>query len=309
MTLAWAPYQSATGCDKYGPAGAQALLTYTEDVFAELHRSLGICNCRPVRGGSAYSHHAECRAYDAGFTIIVGATFAYDYAVLLGEHAAEAGIDHAITNRKPWASDRGEPIIFSARSPNGRTYTGTHPHKDHNHIGLTRNAGRFLTYGTLVHLYGPPSAVAARLLHKEDEDMIMRWIDEPNLRQLYKDGAVQGASEDAVVKYWITERSKRTMGETIEASINVMKVIGKEPLRDWAKPTFQWMIDAGIYTEQTDLARVREAYDFQQLAVSMKRAIDRVASSNVDQNARDRALEADNKADAAHARLDRLRQI
>lgn len=226
MTLRWATYQSATGCTKYGPAGAQALLTYTEDVFDELHRSMGICNCRTTRGGSSFSHHAECRALDAGFERIVGATFAHDYAVLLGEFAYLVGIDHIITNRKPWATDRGEPIIFSARSPNGRVYTGVHPHKDHNHIGLTRNAGLRLTYQTLVTVYGPPAAVAAKLLGREDDDMIMRWIDEANLRKLYREGSVGGASEDAVVKYWITERNERTTTETIEASINVMKALG-----------------------------------------------------------------------------------
>lgn len=164
MTLNWAPYQAAAGCTKYGPAGAQALLVYTEDVFAELARSLGICNCRPVRGGASWSHHAECRALDIGFVIAAGKTYAYDYARILGEHGARAGIDHIITNRRPWASGRGEPIIFSARSPNGRTYTGAHPHKDHNHNGLTRGAGRNLTYGTLVAIYGRPEEIAARLL-------------------------------------------------------------------------------------------------------------------------------------------------
>lgn len=165
----WATYEPATGCVKYGPAGAEALLVYTEDVFAELHRSLGICNCRSVNGGSSWSHHAECRALDMGFDIVVGRTFAYDYAVLLGEHGQRVGLDHIITNRNPWASDRGEPIIFSARSPEGRTYTGAHPHKDHNHAGLTRNAGRRLTYATLVAVYGRPEDVARRLLLRRVE--------------------------------------------------------------------------------------------------------------------------------------------
>lgn len=163
MSLNWATYQSATGCVKYGPAGAQSLLVFTEDVFAELHRSMGICNCRSVAGGSSWSHHAECRAVDTGFTAIVGRTFAYDYAVILGQHGRRVGLDHLITNRKPWLSGRGEPIIFSAKAPNGRVYTGAHPHKDHNHNGLTRSAGRNLTYATLVDVYGSPASVASKL--------------------------------------------------------------------------------------------------------------------------------------------------
>jgi len=225
----FAPYQPATGCTKYGPAGAQSLLTFTEDVFDELHHSLGICNCRPVNGGSSWSHHAECRALDMGFVIIVGRTFAYDYAVLLGEHGARVGIDHIITNRRPWASDRGDPRIFSAINPNGRMYTGAHPHKDHNHVGLTRSAGVNLTYATLVAVYGTPAQVAARLLGQQlpqEDEMIMRWIDEPNLRKLYQEGAVGGASEEAVVQYWIRERHLRSDAETITASINVLKALG-----------------------------------------------------------------------------------
>ena len=164
MTLNWARYVSATGCTKYGPAGPQAYTTYTEDVFQALHRSLGICNCRTVRGGASYSHHAECRAADSGFSIIQGLTFAYRYAVLLGEHGDRTGLDHIICNKQPWAGGRGQPIIFSRTSPNGRVYTGTHPHKDHNHTGFTRNAAKNLTYGTLVAIYGTPEEVAAKLL-------------------------------------------------------------------------------------------------------------------------------------------------
>lgn len=159
----FAAYQPASGCTKYGPAGAQALLTYTEDVFTELHRSMGICNCRPVNGGGSWSHHAECRALDSGFTIVTGQPWGYWFALILAEHGARVGLDHIITNAEPWASGRGKPLIFSARSPSGRTYTGAHPHKDHNHNGLTRNAGRNLTYATLVAVYGTPAQVAARL--------------------------------------------------------------------------------------------------------------------------------------------------
>jgi hypothetical protein len=158
----FAAYQPATGCTKYGPAGAQAITTYTEDVFRELHRSLGICNCRSVVGGSSWSHHAECRAADSGFVITRDA-WGFAFAQILAEHGARLGIDHIITNARPWESGRGGPLVYSARSPNGRTYTGSHPHKDHNHTGLTRNAGRFLTYATLVAVVGTPAEVAARL--------------------------------------------------------------------------------------------------------------------------------------------------
>lgn len=174
----FAPYRAATGCTKYGPAGGQAFTTYTEDVFAELHRLMGICNCRPVVGGSSWSHHAECRAVDSGFTILKDHAFGYEYALILAEKAADVGIDHIITNARPWESGRGAPLVFSARSPSGRTYTGSHPHKDHNHTGLTRSAGLKLTYATLVEVYGPPEAVAARLNLTIGETAVLRKGDE-----------------------------------------------------------------------------------------------------------------------------------
>lgn len=154
MSYNWAGYQSATGCTKYGPAGAQALLTYLEDVFPG-QVSMGICNCRSVRGGASYSHHAECRAYDEGFAVFVGQTIGIKTLELVGPHGARLGVDHMIMNHQPGASGRGDPKIYSARSPQGRVYTGSHAHKNHNHIGLTRNAGRNLTYATLVSVLGP----------------------------------------------------------------------------------------------------------------------------------------------------------
>lgn len=170
MSFNWAPYSSANSCHHYGPQGPQALITYTEDVFGALHRSLGICNCRNVRGGSSRSHHAECRAADDGFTIQANKRWGYLFAQILGPHGRRLGIDHLITNRKPWASGRGEPIIYSAKSPSGRVYTGTHPHKDHNHTGFTRSAARNLTYGTLVAVLGPPEAVARQILGRATTD-------------------------------------------------------------------------------------------------------------------------------------------
>jgi hypothetical protein len=156
MAFNWATYQSATGCTRYGPAGAQALQTYLEDWFSA-QTSLGICNCRVVSGSASYSHHAECRAYDEGHAVsVAGGQLAVATLNLLGPHGARLGIDHFIVNHNPTGAGRGDPRIYSASSPNGRVYTGTHPHKDHNHIGLTRNAGRNLTYATLVAVAGVP---------------------------------------------------------------------------------------------------------------------------------------------------------
>lgn len=141
-------------------------MVYLEDMFPG-QVSMGICNCRDIAGGSSWSHHAECRAYDEGFAVFTGQTIGIRTLELLGPHGARLGIDHMILNHDPGASDRGDPRVYSARSPQGRTYTGSHPHKNHNHIGLTRNAGRLLTYATLVDVLGDPSDQT-----KETEDML-----------------------------------------------------------------------------------------------------------------------------------------
>ena len=55
----------------------------------------------------------------------------------------------------------------------------------------------------------------------------------------------------------------------------------KIPLESWAVDTFKWMIANKIYTEQTDLSKVRETYDFQQMAVMTKRMHDLKPAGNV----------------------------
>lgn len=173
----WATYRSATGCTQYGPAGCKALQVYLEDIFPS-QSSYGICNCRNIVGGSSYSHHAECRAYDEGFAVFVGQLIGVHSLQILGPHGARLGIDHMIVNHDPGASDRGDPRVYSDRSPQGRVYTGTHPHKNHNHIGLTRSAGRNLTYATLVTVVGTPTMVRARLFGiTGDDDMLIKRGD------------------------------------------------------------------------------------------------------------------------------------
>ncbi len=197
MSYNWAGYKGATGCTKYGPAGCRALLTYLEDRFPG-QVSFGICNCRHVRGGSSYSHHAECRAYDEGFVVFVGQTIGIETLELIGPHGAAIGCDHMIMNHKPGASGRGDSRIYSARSPQGRVYTGSHPHKNHNHIGLTRNAGRNLTYATLVSVLGPA------IPGGEDDDMLLQRDSEgQNVAELQKIMAEQFNQKNGAWDPWI----------------------------------------------------------------------------------------------------------
>lgn len=148
-TYSWGAYSAPTSCTPATPQGAKALAAYLEDYFP-YQFSLGICNCRPVRGGTTMSHHGPCRAYDCG--IPTGAGGAYIPAMgdpivrLLGPHGRRLGLDHLILNRR----------IYSAKSPDGRAYTGVHPHYNHAHIGLTRAGAVNLNYATLAAVLGEP---------------------------------------------------------------------------------------------------------------------------------------------------------
>jgi hypothetical protein len=143
------------------PQGAKSLAAYLEDRFP-YQSSMGICNCRPVRGGTTRSHHSECRAYDCGIPTDNGKyipTFGDPIHELLGPHGKRLGLDHLILNRR----------IYSATSPDGRTYKGVHPHYNHAHIGLNTRAGQTLNYATLVAVLGDPSGETNMLpLNKGD---------------------------------------------------------------------------------------------------------------------------------------------
>jgi hypothetical protein len=73
----------------------------------------------------------------------------HDVVRELGANGRRLGVQAVIFDRTIW----------SARSPSGRPYTGVHPHYDHLHIELTREAGQRLTVAALG---GPAKVVAPR---------------------------------------------------------------------------------------------------------------------------------------------------
>ncbi len=149
MSYNWARYADPTSCLPALPGGAKSVAAYLEDRFP-YQRSLGICNCRDVRGGSTLSHHGPCWAYDSGIPVGAGGVYLPEFGdpiiELLGPHGRRLGLDHLILNR----------IIYSARSPDGRVYRGTHPHFNHAHIGLSEEGAANLNYATLVAVLGDP---------------------------------------------------------------------------------------------------------------------------------------------------------
>lgn len=156
----WAPYQPATYC--YGEArkGTIYLGVFLEDKFPSTYVG-NIYSCRDIVGGSSLSHHAEGRADDhmvPQSKPADGISVGRKILELIGPHGKDLGIDHVIVNFAPWLSGRGDPRIFNATHPDGRVYKGEHPHKDHNHIGMTRWGATYMTLNKIKAIVGgmPP---------------------------------------------------------------------------------------------------------------------------------------------------------
>lgn len=138
--MGFAPWTGATRCTDGATPGARALMAWVLANTAGA-RSLGIYNCRTVRGGSTTSTHGEGRALDIAMPMSSGrgSPAGRRLVALLAKDAAKLGIQALIYDRTIW----------SAKSPSGRRYTGVHPHYDHVHVELTRTAGAKLTKATI----------------------------------------------------------------------------------------------------------------------------------------------------------------
>lgn len=149
--MSFAPWEAATACTAGPTPGARALMSGALTAYASHGAtSMGIYNCRAVRGTTGtVSCHGEGRACDVGFPMIDGG-------------ANPAG-QHLVDTLRPDAEALGiqaiiyDRVIYSARSPEGRPYTGVSPHYDHVHIELTRRAGRELTLATVQTVLGDGS--------------------------------------------------------------------------------------------------------------------------------------------------------
>lgn len=135
----WSPWESAVQCTSGPEPGARALLAWLREEYPQ-GSSLGIFNCRPVAGTSTKSLHSEGRALDYKMPMENGRGSAIGREIVfrIGAHGAALGLQTAIYDRTIW----------SAKSPEGRPYTGASPHHDHLHIELTRQAGRSMTLTT-----------------------------------------------------------------------------------------------------------------------------------------------------------------
>ena len=183
MSYRFAPWEKAVECTRRASPGAGALLAWHQANMQPPGRSMGIYNCRSVRGSATTSLHGEGRALDWG--VPLGPTGkateqGRDLVHQLATHAHELGIQAIIYDRTIW----------SARSPGGRPYAGVSPHYDHLHIELTWQAARELTLATLVSVLGGsaerPLQIDAALSYNQRQgftpheiELIQRVVDAP----------------------------------------------------------------------------------------------------------------------------------
>lgn len=180
----WAPWEGATNCTGGPEPGARALLAWLQAEYDQAS-SLGIYNCRSVRGSTTTSMHGEGRAVDLKWPMSsAGKGTASGERVVsrLGEHGKRLGIQCVIYNRQIW----------SPSSPNGRYYGGVNPHHDHHHIELTRAAGRNLTLATLRAVLGTSSGGAT-----EEDDVYVVKKGQSGARVRRAQRVIQAAGEAA----------------------------------------------------------------------------------------------------------------
>lgn len=160
----WGHWHGCSDCAAGPQPGARALLAWLLGAYGR-GESLGIYNCRNVRGAGSLSIHSCGRALDFDPDGTRGGRGAASFAVgreivgRLGEHGNRLGVQAVIYNRTIW----------SRVSPGGRAYGGVHPHDDHLHIELTPTAASRLTLATLRSvLSGESRAVAVGAKRRPD---------------------------------------------------------------------------------------------------------------------------------------------
>jgi len=189
----FAGWQGAGPCARGPQPGAVALRNFMLGRYPEA-RDGGIYNCRSVRGSSVPSIHGEGRAWDMMLPVVAGRGHPRGHEAVreLGAHGRRLGIQTIIFDRTIW----------SARSPSGRPYTGVHPHYDHLHIELTREAGRTLTGPQIAvvlggHVPAPVSRVRRPVLRQGARGEDVRVLQR-NLGGLAADGIFGPKTTQAV---------------------------------------------------------------------------------------------------------------
>lgn len=131
----WHPAQGAS-VDSKGPRpGASLLMKVVLEYFPGT-TNLGIYNYRQIVGGSGLSVHSEGRALDIGVAVTdEGKALGDRVFRVLAPAAWSLGIQRIVWYRRIW----------QASAPSGKSYGGSHPHTDHLHVEMTREASTNLT--------------------------------------------------------------------------------------------------------------------------------------------------------------------
>ena len=129
-------YEPATRCTDGPSPGALALMSWFLGAYPGRARNLGVYNCRPVAGSSVLSVHSEGRACDLGVQP-EDARWGMSVADALRRHSRELGVQCVVWSRRIWSGAYADA--------GWRTYSGSHPHTDHLHVELTRDAAATLT--------------------------------------------------------------------------------------------------------------------------------------------------------------------
>lgn len=152
-----APWQGAQRCTAGPTPGARALMAYWLESYAPPGTSMGIYNCRTVRGGSTTSLHGEGRAADLGVPVTAaGHRAMWRFLQTLAPYAYRFGVQLVIFDRTIWSA---------RRNSSGERYNGVHPHRDHAHVELSWNAARNLNLTTLRSVLGGGA--------REDDDVFV----------------------------------------------------------------------------------------------------------------------------------------
>ena len=151
-----APWQRCGDCSGGPTPGARALLAAWLE-FDPVAFSMGIYNCRPVRGSSSLSMHSCGRAVDLGVPVTAsGHAVMRRFLSAIGPHARDLGVQFVIFDRRQWSS---------TRPAGGSYYGGVHPHRDHAHVELNRAASAGLNLAT----------IRATINHEEDDVYVIRY--------------------------------------------------------------------------------------------------------------------------------------